>query len=164
MLIAVGNLKYLVLVDITKHITTFQSGCTKLYCHLQTMNIKTILSHWGGECFPSWAIGVFSILSHWGGEYIVVLICISLEANEAEHVFICFWPFGYSPLRTFKSLPIFCWVIKTILSLLLAVGKPYRDHLWYRGKEEWYFVQGQSMQENMQEMINTGFKVAGKGK
>ena len=65
--------------------TVFPSGCTKLYCHLQTMNIKT--NTW---CFPSWAI--------------VVLICISLEANEAEHIFICFlaiWIFSFENVEVF---------------------------------------------------------------
>ena len=61
----------------------------------------------------------------------------SPEASETAHFHIS-WPFGYSPLRTFKPLPIFCWVIKTILSSLLAVGKAYRGHLQCRGKEEWY--------------------------
>lgn len=58
--------------------------------------------------------------------YIAVLICISLVTNEIEHLFLCWWPFGYFPLVCIQYfcnislgyLPFFWLICKNSLCIL----------------------------------------------
>ena len=81
---------------LSKFHTDFHSGRTSLHSHQQCSSVP-FSPHLPQHLFV--ALFIMTILASVKWYLIVVLICISLMASEAEHPFMCLWALGMSSLK-----------------------------------------------------------------
>jgi hypothetical protein len=77
----------------------FHRDCTSLHSHQQCMGVPFPLHACQHLLLVVFLMVVILTGVRWNLS--VVLICISFRARDGEHFFMCFWPFGFLPLKKF---------------------------------------------------------------